>query len=941
MTRGNIVPPITHLEPISALSGGQIIVVVLAGLLFGLAFQLLLANFGIAIGLSLFDLKPKPQTLDEGSADTEDAGFGSIALIGVAAGLAIMLSLDGVLFAACFLAVKLSQASDPWLGAILGGLVWSVYLILLTWLSTSAVGTVADTVLGFTRTGLRRLFEAVGQLFSPDPSDANSVKEDSNATEMVRQQLLRTLEETDFTPIFENALSKLKPEPTDQRDLSQIAAEVIASADQNSEIDLDQVVDKLQDQLHLPQTTLEQIRQQIKELELEMGDRQKSIGNPHTLQPDQISDLKNFLQTADPADLQPEPLSAKLAPLETSQPSQPWSTLQNLDFKGLLRTALRRVDLSDWDVQQVWQLLQSTQQKLTGSSQSEQPVNIVQLDVEDYLLNTPAWNLSPEVIDVDFKEIIYDPEADPALVHQQLTFLNPEQMRTLLQQREDMLPDQQVEIADALDRVRLNVLEQVQPSAGLNNAHREQLNQLQQKLESYCRYTTLSRLSPEGIEQKLQTLIEEIQIPVSGLAEQRPDLDLEALQKILQRRKGLKPKQRRVLLAAVTEAWQHLWPNPIQPSSIQKRLKAVIAEQVRGKDGESITLEDLKPHLIQLIDQPTSGLTTLNQYLGQLDWLSLAQELQKESDFNPQHLDSILARLREEWQQVAKVPRRWARRTRRTAQDWQHQLQRYLKYQDRSALTGTESLEQDLRGLLDEANDGGPAPEAGQSSWLQPPSLPKQSEIIALLQERKDLTATEIEQISSQLSSTWDKLVDETQNLQKRAQSSLDTVAIKVQEILNSLPHAAPDPAHLQEMLSDALPSVELAQIGDSLQSLARKASPDLLEESSWQQIRDRISDLTQSTYQQIVRAREDLEDPVKHQLSQQAEALRHQLLDQVDQLQTELQQQAVELKQETQRQADNVRQSAAIAAWWLFAIALTSGLTSALSGFLAVRGLR
>lgn len=946
MIRGNTVPPISDLETLSTLSGGQIIVIVLAGLLFGLAFQLLLANFGIAIGLSLFNLKPKPQALDEGSAETEDAGFGSIALIGVAAGLAIMLSLDGVLFAACFLAVKLSQVSDPWLGAILGGLVWSVYLILLTWLSTSAVGTVADTVLGFTRTGLRRLFEAVGQLFSPDPSDANSVKEDSNATEMVRQQLLRTLEETDFTPIFENALSKLKPEPTDQRDLSQIAAQVIASADQNSEIDLDQVVDKLQDQLHLPQTTLEQIRQQVRELELEVGDRQKRIGDPHTLQPDHISDLKNFLQTADPADLQPEPLSAKLAPLETSQPSQPWSTLQNLDFKGLLRTALRRVDLSDWDVQQIWQLLQSTQQKLTGSSQSEQPVNIVQLDVEDYLLNTPAWNLNSEVIDVDFKEIIYDPEADPALVHQQLTLLNPEQMRTLLQQREDMPPDQQAEIADALDRVRLNVLEQVQPSAGLNNAHREQLNQLQQKLESYCRYTPLSRLSPEGIEQKLQTLVKEIQIPVSGLAEQRPDLDLEALQEILQRRKGLKPKQRKALLAAATEAWQHLWPNPIQPlpaiSSIQKRLRTVIAEQVRGKDGEFITLEDLKPYLIQLIDQPTSGLTTLNQYLGQLDWLSLAQELQKESDFNPQYLDSLLTKLREEWQQVAKVPRRWALRTRRTAQDWQHQLQRYLKYQDRSALTGTESLEQDLRDLLDEAHNGVPVPKLkDKSSWPQPPSLPKQSEIIALLQERKDLTTTEIEQISSQLSSTLDKLVDEAQHLQKQAQSSMDTVATKVQEILNSLPHSAPDPTHLQETLSDALPNVELAQIGDNLQSLVRKAPTELLEESSWQQIRDRISDLTQSTYQQIVRAREDLEDPVKHQLSQQAEVLQHQLLDQIDQLQIELQQQAVELKQETQRQADNVRQSAAIAAWWLFAIASTSGITSALSGFLAVRGLR
>ncbi|KAI9132830.1 MFS transporter [Acaryochloris sp. CCMEE 5410] len=938
MFKGNIVPSTPPLETATSLSGGQIIVVVLAGLLFGLAFQLLLANFGIAIGLSVFNLKPNPQNSDEQS-ENGDPGFDPIALIGVAAGLAIMVSIDGVLFVACFLAVKLSQVNGPGLGAILGGLIWAVYLILLTWLSTSAVGTVADTVLGFTRTGLRQLFGAVGQLFSSDSSEANPIEEDSRSTEITKQQLLQMVEEIDFTPVLEHAQARLKPKPSGQSDFSQIAEQVIANAKQ-SELDLGQVIDELQDQLQLPQPLLEQIQQQIQAFEPEGSDSLKSVAEPQTLQSDQTSDLKNFLKTADPADLQPESLSAKLAPFETSQSSQTWPIVENLDFKGLLRTALRRVDLSDWDVQRIWQLLQSTQKKLSGSSQPEQPVNVIRLDVEDYLLNTPAWDLKSEMIDVDFKEIIYDPEADPALVHQQLTLLTPEQMRTLLQERGDMSLDHQADIADALDRVRLNVLEQVQPTSALDGTQQEQLNQLQQKLESYCRYTTLSRLSPEGIEQKLQTLLEETQIPFSE-GEQSLDLDLKPLQEILKRRKGLKPKQQKALLTAVTESWQGRLPKPIQllpaAPAIQKRLKAILAEQVRGKDGDLVTLEDLKPHLIQLIEQPASGLTVLNQYFGQLDWLSLAQELQGEPDLNPQHLESVLTKLREEWQQVAKVPRRWARRTRRTAQDWQHQLQRYLKYQDRSALIGIKSLEKDLRHLLAEARDGLPIPQ-GEHKQSGSLNLPKQPEIIALLQERKDLAAHEIEQVSSQLVATWDKLVDETQALPGRTQSSLDKLASKVREVLNSLSNSAPDPAELQETLSDALPDVELAQI---LQSLAQKAPTELLKESSWQQIRDRISVLTQSTYQQLIHTRDDLEDTVKHQLSQQAEALQQQLLDQVDQLQTELQQQAQELKQDTQRQADKVRQSAAIAAWWLFAITLTSGMTSALSGYLAVRGLR
>lgn len=917
----------SRLDSTTALSGGQIIVVVLAGLLFGLAFQLLLANFGIAIGLSVFNLKPKPPTSDR-PPEPEDASFGSAALIGVAAGLAIILSIDGVLFAACYLAVKLSQVSDPWLGAILGGLVWAVYLILLTWLSTSAVGTVADTLLGFTRAGLRRLFAAVGQLFNPTSSDTSAVETDPNAME--GSKLIQALEDMDFSPVLESTLAKLKSEiPSKSTHLSQIAEEVIANTAENNTIDLEQIVEELRNRLNLPQSILEELQQQIQELTREVDADQEQVAEHYLQQVASVGDLRNFLQTADPSELQSESLSTQLAPLETSHS---WSTLQDIDFKGLLRTALRRVDLSDWDVQRIWQVLKSTQQKLTGSSEYEQPINIIQLDVEDYLLNTPPWNLQSDIMEVDFKDILYDPEADPALVHQQLILLTPDQMRAVLQQRQDLPAQQQAEIAEMLDRVRLTVLEQVQPDSDLNTPEQENFHQIQQKLESYCRYTTLSKLSPEGIEQKLNALIAEIPIPTPMLASYPPDLD--ALQKILKRRKGLQPKKRKALLATVSEAWQHLLPDPIQtaPPSIQQRLKTIIAEQLQGTDGKSISLEDLKPQLMQLIDQPTSGLTVFNQYLGQVDWMSLVQELQDEYDLTPQHLNSILATLQEEWQQIVKFPRRWARRTQRNAQDWQRQLQRYLKYQDCAALTKVESVEQDLRGLLEEVNMGSSSPNPF-------PQLPSQPEIIALLQERKDLTAAEMEQIASQLASAWEKLGKEAQSLQKQAHSSLDTVATKVREILSSLPDAGP--VQLQETLSEALPHIEVSQISDSLQSLARKAPTELLTESSWQQIRDRISALTQSTYQQIIHTRDDLEDTVKHQLSQQAEALQQQLLDQVDQLQTELQQQALELKQDTQRQADKVRQSAAIAAWWLFAIALTSGITSALSGYWAARGFR
>ena len=938
MNKGILIPSNPPLETVALLTSGRIVIVILAGLFFGLALQLLSANLGIAIGLSVFNLRPNPEAPMESSKPSSDSSLKVMTIIGVAAGLAIMLSIDGVLFAACFLAVKLSQVTDPFLGGVLGLLIWSVYLILLTWLSTSTVGTVADTLLGFTSTGLRRLFTAVSQLFASESTPTDSDEQDTEVTETVKQQLLHALEEVDLDRVFEKSLERLTPQAEAwQTQLSSVLEEITTQYQGKGGMEPDQIIEFLQDRINVPQEGINQVSQQLSQLWQDMEDR--------TPQPDAIADLRQFLQTAAPSDLQTDTFSDKLGQLKTSDASQPWTALQNIDVNQLLRTALRRVDLSDWDVLRVWQLLQSTQHKFTGDSLPERPVNIIHLDIEDYLLNTPSWNLQPDIINVDFKEVLYDADADPNLVHQQLTSLSPDHLRSILQRREDLASDHQSDIAKSLEQVLQDILEQVQPSPEPDETQPQVLDQIQEKLESYLRYTSIKKLSPEGIEAKLHALIEEAQIR----PQQLPELEMNVFQDVLNRRKGLKSKRRQQLLSTIQETWQQLLPDPElavnAASTVQKRVSEMIADSLQGLDGETVTLEDLKPHLVQLLDRPTSGLTSLNQYVGQLDWIALAQDLQQDYDFSPQHLNSVLGWLQEEWQQVAKVPRRWARRSQRTSQDWQKQLQRYLKYQNRTALTKAESMEKDLQQILDEVTDWQPISKhqkKSSQSWPQQLTPPDPGDVVAALQKRRDLTTNEIDQIASQMTSTWQKLTDEAQHLQQQAQSSLDTVVTKIWETLSSVSISAPDPSDLQADLGKflSLPAAELDQLGNNLRSLAQEAPTAILEDSSLQRIRDRISDLTQTTVDNLLSTREDLEETVANQLVARAETLQNQLLEQVDQVQTEVKEQATEIKKQTQIQADKVRQSAAIAAWWLFAITFTSGITSAISGFLAIRGL-
>jgi len=130
----------------SVFSGSQGFLVLIAGLVLAFAFQLLLANFFIALGISYSDDKQsdKSETLDD-----------TINKIGTIVGLRTLGTFSITLFGACFLAVKLSLVNDPVLGAIFGLVIWATYFTLLVWISLTTVGSVIGTVVNSATSGLQ------------------------------------------------------------------------------------------------------------------------------------------------------------------------------------------------------------------------------------------------------------------------------------------------------------------------------------------------------------------------------------------------------------------------------------------------------------------------------------------------------------------------------------------------------------------------------------------------------------------------------------------------------------------------------------------------------------------------------------------------------------------------------------------------------------------
>jgi hypothetical protein len=180
--------------------GTALLTALLIGLLTAFAFHLLLAFFGLAVGMTALGLRLSPRTnsklansgdQQDNSAETSYASSTSNVIFWV--GLRLLLSTNGVLFGACFLATKFSQLNDPVLGAIAGVVIWSAYCLGLTWVSATAVGTAAGAVLRAATGGLRQLIAALTVAFG---SQKNTSVSQEEIAAVVQQEIRQVLGST-------------------------------------------------------------------------------------------------------------------------------------------------------------------------------------------------------------------------------------------------------------------------------------------------------------------------------------------------------------------------------------------------------------------------------------------------------------------------------------------------------------------------------------------------------------------------------------------------------------------------------------------------------------------------------------------------------------------------------------------------------------------------
>lgn len=166
-----------------------IIFSLVGGLAIAIILQLLLASLGLALGLTVLDLSPAKTDADTETTSSKSAqskfSLPTAGLLGNLLGLGIALGLSGIIFITAFLAADFSLIINPRQGVIFGLIFWATYWLLLTWLGTTTVAGIVDSLLGGAIASIKQVFSA----FKPSPSTPDSESSEQSMLQSLAAEL--------------------------------------------------------------------------------------------------------------------------------------------------------------------------------------------------------------------------------------------------------------------------------------------------------------------------------------------------------------------------------------------------------------------------------------------------------------------------------------------------------------------------------------------------------------------------------------------------------------------------------------------------------------------------------------------------------------------------------------------------------------------------------
>lgn len=869
-------PPMTLVanppEPIALVfSGPQFFIALIAGVLMAFAFQFLLTNFTLAAGISSGE--------NPVDVDSDDSWGDAVREVESKVGLWALVTVNIALFIACFLAVKLTLINSVMLGAITGVVIWSAYFLLLLWVSSTAISSLVGSVANTASSGLQGVMGIAATALGGRAVNAQVVNTVEASVAAVRRELSSAVDPTRVRDTVQDYLADLQVPKLDLKQIRTDFENLLTSSELRSLTDNDVLqnvnrqtfVDLISSRTDLSKQDVNRIADQLE------GAWQQVLGSQQ--QPDIQSQLLNFLQSATPEELRSNQLSEKLGQLvgvgasksEGSNGSDGGNgkglmerTLE-LGISALVGRVLSRTDLSDVDVEKISQQLQQFKEKAKSVSSNVadrlpgQSFNTIGADVENYLLNSQPWHLNRETIKQEFKDVIYDLEAAPKAVRQQLERLNRDAFVKVLESRGNFTSDQIADIADQLEEIRKEVLETIQGAES-----EEQSQDFRSRIENYLGSTGKEELNPEGIEQDFKALLDDPEAGIDALSRRFSQFDRDTLMQLLSQREDFSQEEAEQLIGQLESTRDRVLSQAQelqdQGKSKADELRGRVESYLRDTNKEELNPDAIKQELQTLLDDPQAGLKSLRQRLSQFDRDTLVQLLNQREDLSEEQINQVIDQFLDVRDSILNAPQQLADNAKEQYDRITSQIAEYLRNTNLEELD-PEGIKQDLAKLLDDPKEGGLALRERLSHV-------DRETLVKLLSQREDLSEEQVNQTIDRVQDAIRTIVKAPRRLASRAKDTAKDVQANFEEYLRNTNKEELNPEGIKRDLQ-----VLFNDPREGLKSVS-----------------DRLSQFDRGTLVALLSQREDISEEEANRIVDNIESVRNQFIEQAQAVQQRMQ---------------------------------------------------
>ncbi|HEY9767669.1 MAG TPA: MFS transporter [Coleofasciculaceae cyanobacterium] len=814
--QGVIVEPERNLEAIQDTSfifnGPQFFAALIAGVVLAFAFQLLFTNLGVAAGISMAGGSSNSSSSSSSSHahhdhDDNSGGLGStIKKIGFALGLGTLISVSLALFIASFLAVKLGLFVAPLSGAIVGLVIWATFFALMMFFSSRAIGSLLGSVANTATSGIQSILGTATAALGAGAASKQVVNTAEAAAAAVRKELGMAIDPVSMRENVEDLLQSVKPAGLDINKIAQDFERLLDDenlhevADSNSlrSIDRNTFIQLISDRSDISRSDAERIATKLESV------WNKNVGKSSPSS-DPVSKFANYLKSATKEQLTGTEFGGKLnslvGDLGNNRQSQSGNPLMraatSFGASGLASIVMGRSDLSDFDVDKIVAQLKQLSGKLGEQTDKvasqvglkEAPQTTIKKDINYYLVNAYPWQLKQANLDREFRDLVYDPAADPLAVANELRQINRSYFVDILKQKGLLSQSQIRNIANILETIRLEVI------TAAEAAHsREKSIELMAEVEEYLTTTPKEDFTPEKIQFEFKAILEDFNASHEQLSIRLAVLDRPTLERMLELRNDMNGIEVSTIAGELEIARDRVLEdsekNLGQAQTLANRQWLQVQSYLRDTGKGELNPEGIKQELQLLLNDPQAGSSALRARLSHFDRDTLTQLLAQRQDLSEDQIEDVLDSIEGIWMRVITAPQKLAGKAQKQYDQATSAIADYLRKTGKPELN-PKGIERDLTLLFNN-------PKLGSKAVRQRLAAMDRDTLVQLLAQRQDLSEDDVNQVINDIQSTLGSIVKAPRRAAIRTQEKVQDFQSSIADYLRSTDKAELSPSGIQ-----------------------------------------------------------------------------------------------------------------------------------------------